>query len=127
MENVVRIRIMEGIMTDKPVKFSNLNELTAYLTQLENRVALAESDNKAQREIVERMAGENKALADFIRERIPKTTLFSRSFMLRAFTVWWHYFVAQLIIALGVFALVMVVSLLAFGGLGGLVNLAGGF
>jgi len=116
----------EEIMTDKPVKFSNLNELTAYLTQLENRVTLAESDNKTQREVVEHMAGENKALADFIRETIPKTTLFSRSFMLRAFTVWWHYFVAQLIIALGVFILVMVISLLAFGGLGGLVNLSGG-
>jgi len=113
-------------MTDKPVKFSNLNDLTAYLGQLENRVALAESDNKTQREIVEHMAGENKALADFIRETIPKSTLFSRNFMLRAFTVWWHYFVAQLIIALGVFALVMVVSLLAFGGLGGLADLAGG-
>lgn len=113
-------------MTDKPVKFTTLNELTAYLSQLEARVALAESENRAQKELIERMANENKSLADFIREMIPKTTLFSRSFMLRAFTVWWHYFVAQLIITLGVFAVLLVISLVMFGGLGGLMNQMGG-
>ena len=114
-------------MSDKPAKFNNLNELTSYLTQLENRIVEVESENKSSRETIEHMASENKALADFIREVIPKTTLFSRSFMLRAFTVWWHYFIAQLLIAVGIFVLVSVISLLVFGGLGGLTNLARGF
>ena len=117
-------------MTDKPAKFSNLNELTAYLNNLENRIALLSTENQAQKEVIENMAGENKALADFIRETVPKTTLFSRSFMLRAFTVWGHYFVAQLIIGVGIFVLTMVISLLFFGGLGGVVELmnqSGGF
>ncbi len=114
-------------MSEKPAKFNNLNELTSYLTHLENRIEVLESQNQAHQETIERMASENRSLADFIREMIPKTTLFSRSFMLRAFTVWWHYFVAQFLIALGIFVLVFVISLLAFGGLGGLTNLAGGF
>ena len=58
--------------------------------------------------------------------RIPDTKLLSNKFMTRAWTVWGHYFVAQLVITAVLWALIMVVGVLfslIFGlGMAGLVS-----
>ena len=44
--------------------------------------------------------------------RIPDTKLLSAKFMTRAWTIWGHYFVAQLVISLIVWAVLMVIFVL---------------
>lgn len=102
-------------MASQPLKFNNLNDLVSYLGKLENRITMLENENRELREQVEGMAGENQSLVTFIRETIPKTSLFSKSFMARAFTVWGHYFVAQLLISVVLTIAVILFSLLVFG------------
>ena len=92
-------------MTDLPQtpSFSNMNELTDYLSTMETRLATLESENTALRNALGQV--KHKAAAQtFKTERgLPKTGLVSDSFFVRAFTVWGHYFVAQLIIGIPIF------------------------
>ncbi|MGB8212294.1 MAG: hypothetical protein WCE68_01935 [Anaerolineales bacterium] len=76
-----------------PPQFSNMNELTSYLETLENRIKTLESQNESLERYMTGMAGDAAKM-------LPKTGLLSRSFLQRAFTVWGHYFVAQLIISI---------------------------
>jgi hypothetical protein len=73
-------------------QFNNMNELTSYLDTMENRVKALESQNESLRNYVTAMGGDAAKM-------LPKTGLISPSFIQRAFTVWGHYFVAQLIIS----------------------------
>jgi len=74
-------------------KFNNMNELTSYLDAMENRVKTLESQNEIFRRYIADM-GKN------VDTMLPNTMLLSRSFIQRAFTVWGHYFVAQLLISI---------------------------
>ena len=74
-------------------QFNNMNELTSYLDAMENRIKTLESQNESLRTYVTAMGGDAAKL-------LPKTGLLSGSFIQRAFTVWGHYFVAQLIISI---------------------------
>jgi hypothetical protein len=74
-------------------QFNNMNELTSYLEAMENRVKELESQNESLRRYVTGMGGDAAKM-------LPKTGLLSPSFIQRAFTVWGHYFVAQLIISI---------------------------
>jgi hypothetical protein len=76
-----------------PPQFQNMNELTSYLSKMEDRVMMLETQNETLNRAISEMGG-NADVA------IPKTGLLSSSFMQRAFTVWGHYFVAQLIISI---------------------------
>jgi hypothetical protein len=89
--------------TSQRPSFSNMNELTTYLSTLENRLTTLESENKSLRSAIGEM--KHKAAAQtFKTERgLPETGLVSDSFWVRAFTVWGHYFVAQLIIGIPMF------------------------
>ena len=92
-------------MTDTPqVKsFHNMNELTAYLSGMETRLATLESENKVLRNALGQVK-QSAAAPNFKTERgLPNTGLVSDSFLMRAFTVWGHYFVAQLIIGIPMF------------------------
>ena len=92
-------------MTDTPQakSFRNMNELTAYLSSMEIRLATLKSENKALRNALGQVK-QSAAAQTFKTERgLPNTGLVSDSFLLRAFTVWGHYFVAQLIIGIPMF------------------------
>jgi hypothetical protein len=74
-------------------QFNNMNELTSYLDAMENRVKALESQNDSLKHYITEMGGDAAKM-------LPKTGLLSRNFIQRAFTVWGHYFVAQLIISI---------------------------
>ena len=83
-------------------KFNNMNELTSYLDAMENRVKALESQNESLKNYVTAMGGDAAKM-------LPKTGLISPSFIQRAFTVWGHYFVAQLIISIPIICVYFII------------------
>ena len=96
--------------------FRNLNELTTYLTRLENRLIALETENRNLKSSLSRL-GQQASTPTFKTEedRLPDTHLFSDSFLVRSFTVWGHYVVAQLIIGIPIFLCYMIIVLSAVG------------
>jgi hypothetical protein len=74
-------------------QFNNMNELTSYLDTMEKRVQMLEGQNDFLTRSITKV-DEDAAKV------LPKTGLLNHSFMKRAFTVWGHNFIAQLIISL---------------------------
>jgi hypothetical protein len=74
-------------------QFNNLNDLTTYLNALEERIKTLESQNDSFRRYITDLGGDAQKM-------LPKTSLVSSSFIQRAFAVWGHYFVAQIIISI---------------------------
>jgi hypothetical protein len=93
-------------------QFNSMNELTSYLEAMENRVKTLEGQNEFLSHALTELGGEEK-------KALPKTSLLSRKFLARAFTVWGHYFVANFFIFLAVSLIVLaiVVVLTGFGAL----------
>jgi len=85
-------------------QFNNMNELTSYLDAMENRVKTLESQNESLRRYITEMGGDAAKM-------LPKTGLLSNSFIQRAFTVWGHYFVAQLIISVPIVCVYIILLL----------------
>lgn len=83
--------------------FSNMNELTNYLVSMETRLATLESENNALRNALSQVKHKAEAQTFKTERGLPETGLVSDSFFIRAFTVWGHYFVAQLIIGVPIF------------------------
>jgi hypothetical protein len=83
--------------------FRNMTELTAYLSELETRLATLESQNNALKNALSQVKYKSEAKTFKTDRGLPKTGLISDSFFVRAFTVWGHYFVAQLIIGIPLF------------------------
>ena len=108
-------------MDQSPSHFQSMSDLTSYLKRLEERVINLETENTHLKEELNTMTGDNLSLAQYVQKNVPKTTLFSPNFIARAFAVWGHYFVAQLLIGLGFFALyfLVVVALMLVGSLAG--------
>ncbi|MEA3350442.1 MAG: hypothetical protein U9Q82_07470 [Chloroflexota bacterium] len=84
-------------------KFRNLDELREYLTRLEGRVVNLESENKHLKNALSRVNQSQAKTFKTKADRLPNTAIISASFFARAFAVWGHYFVAQLIISIPVF------------------------
>lgn len=89
-----------------PPQFNNMNELTSYLGTLDNRIKTLESQNESLKRYISEMGGDAKKI-------LPKTSLLSNSFIQRAFTVWGHYFVAQLIITIPILCIYFIIVFLA--------------
>ena len=83
--------------------FRNMNELTDYLSALETRLTTLESENKTLRNALSDVKHKAAAQTFKVDRGLPETGLVSDSFFVRAFTVWGHYFVAQLIIGVPIF------------------------
>ena len=81
-------------------EFKNMNELTVYLGSLEERILSLERENQALQTQKESLTHYIEELGGDAQKLLPKTGLLSTSFIQRAFTVWGHYFVAQLIISI---------------------------
>jgi hypothetical protein len=73
--------------------FNNMNELTSYLDAMENRVKILEGQNDYLRHSISNLGQDAPKM-------LPETGLLSHSFFKRAFTVWGHYFIVQLLISL---------------------------
>ena len=83
--------------------FRNMNELASYLSAMETRLATLESENKSLRNALYDVKHKAAAQSFKVDRGLPDTGLVSDSFFTRAFTVWGHYFVAQLIIGIPMF------------------------
>jgi hypothetical protein len=80
--------------------FRNMNELLDYLARLEQRLTALETENTGLKESLELTRKNSLLLLDQESEKLPNSMLLSNSFLTRAFAVWGHYFVAQLIISI---------------------------
>jgi hypothetical protein len=89
-----------------PPQFNNMNELTSYLGTLDDRIKTLESENESLKRYISELGGDAQKI-------LPKTSLLSNSFIQRAFTVWGHYFVAQLIITIPILCIYFIVIFLA--------------
>jgi hypothetical protein len=80
-------------------QFKNMNELVEYLGSLENRVKALETENTNLRAIQPKTESvDGNAIARYVSLVLPQTNLLSSGFFKRAFAVWGHFFVANLII-----------------------------
>jgi hypothetical protein len=97
-------------------QFRNIDELVAYLGTLENRIQLLEEENKkllakpASKAIVD-----GKTVAKYVSRSLPQSNILSPSFLKRAFAVWGHFFVANLIIGVIVGVAYMCLAMVLFG------------
>jgi t-SNARE complex subunit (syntaxin) len=89
-------------------QFNSMNELTSYLDNMEKRVKTLEEQNDYLRSVIPE--GEENAT-----RALPDTNLLNHNFFKRAFTVWGHYFLAQLIISLVI--IIILATLLLIPGL----------
>ncbi|MBK9926936.1 MAG: hypothetical protein IPP66_16820 [Anaerolineales bacterium] len=85
-------------------QFKNMNELVEYLGTMEQRIKFLEEENHRLRSAPAPTAGtgnvDERTIAKYVATFLPLTNIVHPSFLKRAFAVWGHYFVAQLIISL---------------------------
>jgi hypothetical protein len=85
-----------------PQQFKNMNELVEYLGTVEQRLQLLEAENKRLRAIIPSKTNtiDGNTISKYVSRALPQTNLLSSSFLKRAFTVWGHFFVSNLIIGI---------------------------
>jgi hypothetical protein len=82
-------------------QFKSTDELAEYLGKLEERVKAIELENSNLRAIKPKSENtDGKAIARSVARVLPQTNLLSTGFLKRAFAVWGHFFVANLIIGI---------------------------
>lgn len=79
-------------------QFKNMNELVEYLSTLEERIRIVEDENQALKVAQSKNIIDGSLVSKMISRHLPKSDMFSPSFFKRAFAVWGHFFVANLII-----------------------------
>lgn len=96
-------------------EFKTREDLTDYLTRQEQRIQNLEQANAELITEIKKRFIHKDELPVIISESIPNNGLFSRNFLKRAFSVWGHYFVAQLIIAVIFLAIYFVIFIFILG------------
>ncbi len=100
-------------------QFKSMDELTTYLGSLEERVKSLEAENGklqanvSSQEVVEVVNEE--AIERIVLDYLPETNLLDHGFFKRAFAVWGHFFVANLIVSLFLFILYACLMMVMFG------------
>ncbi len=94
--------------------FKNMDELLGYLNDQEKRIQELENSNALLSRDIGNSYVSKAELQTDVKSVLPQTGLLSRSLFARAFTVWGHFILAQLIIAavLGVGYLLIFVLIL---------------
>jgi hypothetical protein len=84
-----------------PQQFKSMNELVTYLGNLEERLRNLETENEKLRMIASPQESlDESAIERTVLEYFPSTNLIDPNFLKRAFTVWGHFFVANLIVGI---------------------------
>ena len=86
-------------------QFKSMNELVHYLGALEERVQALEEENQRLRSAPAPLPTgtsnvDERTIAKMVASFLPLTNIVHPSFLKRAFAVWGHFFVANLIISL---------------------------
>ena len=90
-------------------QFQNMNDHVNYLDPVESRVKGLKGQVEALKMKNETLDNYIKNLSDDASKMLPKTGLISSGFIERAFTVWSHYFVAQLIISVPIVYIYLII------------------
>ncbi len=99
-------------------QFKNMNELVEYLGILEGRIKTLEAENVNLRAIQPKGESvDGNTIAKYVSRYIPQTNLLSPGFLKRAFAVWGHFFVANLIIGTVFGSIYFCVMMVVFGSL----------
>ena len=87
---------------NKPQQFKSMNELVEYLGTVEQRLQALEVENRWLRATVPSQTNnvDGNLISKYVSRALPQTNLFSPSFLKRAFAVWGHFFVSNLIIGI---------------------------
>ncbi len=85
-------------MPISPNQFKNMNELIQFLNDLEEKTNQLEEQNVALRTSMEDLSTKHRDLVQFLKDTWPKTSLFHRSFWVRALVIFGHNLVIQLIV-----------------------------
>lgn len=99
------------------MQFKNMNELVEYLGTLEERIKTLEAENNSLRAIQPRNEVDGNVIAKYVARYIPQTDLVNPGFLKRAFAVWGHFFVANLIISFIAFLIYACLMMVMFGSL----------
>jgi hypothetical protein len=99
----------EGESMPIPLQFKSMSELIDYLAEVERRMDHLESENAALRSQLETVDTRSLDVIAFVKENWPKTGLVSKSWWIRALSVYGYYFVIQLIVGLILFILYLVI------------------
>lgn len=83
-------------------KFSSMEELSTYLASQEKRISDLEAANAVLIAEVKKRFVSKEEFPRAIDMYIPRNGLVSNSFLQRAFSVWGHHFVAQLLINIAI-------------------------
>ncbi len=104
-----------------PMNFKSLGELENYLPAQDERITALETLNRQLRDKMEKSPINHEQIIDEIDDAIddalPNSSIFSHNFLTRAFAIWGHYFVAQLMIGLIVLAVYLVIFVVILGGI----------
>jgi hypothetical protein len=100
-------------------QFKSMNELIEYLGILEERIKTLEGENKILLATSNRENIDGNAIAKYVSRILPRSNLFSQNFLKRAFTIWGHFFIANLIIGIIVGIAFVRLMMLLFGSLFG--------
>ena len=81
----------------------SMNELIEHLGVLEGRINRLEAENTQLRSAaLSNTNVDGNVIAKYVARALPQTNIINRNFLKRAFTVWGHFFVANLIIGVTV-------------------------
>ena len=100
-----------------PMKFNSMGELENYLSAQEERITALEAQNRQLREKLEKPVLFRQQVEKALDDALPNTSILSNNFLTRAFSIWGHYFVAQLMIGLIVLAVYLVIFVVILGGI----------
>jgi hypothetical protein len=84
-------------------QFKSMNELVEYLGRLEGRLQALEQENQQLRLApppASPASVDERTIAKMVASFLPLTNIVHPSFLKRAFAVWGHFFVANLIISI---------------------------
>ncbi|HQN03947.1 MAG TPA: hypothetical protein PK174_00890 [Anaerolineaceae bacterium] len=99
-----------------PASFSNMTEMLSYLNNLENRIIALESENRILKSRADTFSkGDRLTVQQEIDRYLPRTNILSSSYISRAFAVWGHYFVAQLVIGVGMAFIYLIIAVVILG------------
>lgn len=107
-----------------PPQFKSMNDLVTYLGNLEERLGNLEIENERLQGLASQQESTQKSLDEGAIERsvleyFPSTNLIDANFLKRAFAVWGHFFVANLIVGIVVGIMYAALMLVVFGSLFG--------
>ena len=96
-------------------KFASMQELVNYLDILDKRIIALEKENKDLKDAINEIGNETLINRRRKPSRLPRTDLLSTRFLPRAFAVWGHFFVANLIIGVILSIIYLLIFVVLFG------------